>query len=331
MNDNDTDPLPASKPGVVLAHEINRRGFREFCLRSGTYSLWDLHGISLRTLASRTWKSAQEDRLLDRSAELGFYFFFALFPALFSASSILGLAAKSADLIYDRLLNYLALVIPSSALGTVLDTFNETTAASTPGKITFGLIVAIWSAAIGISAVQDTLNVVCGVRETRSYFVARLYAIRLTIILSAIITLVLTCLFGGDFVARMVYPHADGHLMPMVVSVMARLIGWGIAIILLSLSFAVTYYWAPDIKNRKWRWFTPGAMIGILGWFLASLGLRLYLHYFNTYSITYGSLGVVIILLTWFYITGLMLLLGAEINNELEIAEAVCNASASSL
>ncbi len=268
---------------------------------------------------------------MDRSAELGFYFFFALFPALFSASSILGLAAKSADLIYDRLLNYLALVIPSSALGTVLDTFNETTAASTPGKITFGLIVAIWSAAIGISAVQDTLNVVCGVRETRSYFVARLYAIRLTIILSAIITLVLTCLFGGDFVARMVYPHADGHLMPMVVSVMARLIGWGIAIILLSLSFAVTYYWAPDIKNRKWRWFTPGAMIGILGWFLASLGLRLYLHYFNTYSITYGSLGVVIILLTWFYITGLMLLLGAEINNELEIAEAVCNASASSL
>jgi membrane protein len=84
----------------------------------------------------------------------------------------------------------------------------------------------------------------------------------------------------------------------------------------------VIYYWAPDVKCRCWRWITPGGTIGILGWLGASIGLRIYLHYFNNYSVTYGSLGAVIILLTWFYITGLMLLLGAEINSEIEAAAA---------
>lgn len=98
----------------------------------------------------RTWRSLVADRVFGHAAELGFYFLFALFPTLFSASSLLGLAARSADLIYIRLLDYLSLVIPTSALGTVLATFNETTAASTSGKLTFGLVAAIWSASVGI-------------------------------------------------------------------------------------------------------------------------------------------------------------------------------------
>src|SRR5664279_4415683 len=98
-----------------------------------------------------------EDRIFGHAAELGFYFLFALFPTLLGASSILGLAARSASQIYIKLLDYLALVIPTAALGTVLHTFNETTAASTSGKVTFGLIAAIWSASVGISALQDTL------------------------------------------------------------------------------------------------------------------------------------------------------------------------------
>ena len=100
----------------------------------------------MKTVATRTWNSILADRLFGRAAELGFYFLFALFPTLFSASSILGLAAKSAEQFYDKLLTYLALVIPTGALGTVLQTFNETTAAATPGKVTFGLVAAIWSA-----------------------------------------------------------------------------------------------------------------------------------------------------------------------------------------
>ena len=294
----------------------------EFVSRSPLRSLWNLQGVPVGIVAIRTWKSILTDRLFGRAAELGFYFLFALFPTLFCASSILGLAARSADQFYDQLLNYLALVIPTSALGAVLETFNETTAAATPGKLTFGLIAAIWSASVGISAIQDSLNEVYKVQNTRSFLRARIYAIGLTIILAVIVTLILSALLGGDFVAAVANHLTYNRFLTIPAAFSARLIGWTIATALLALSFAVIYYWAPDVKARCWHWLTPGGTIGILGWLLASLGLRIYLHFFNSYSITYGSLGAVIILLTWFYITGLMLLVGAEVNSEIEAAAA---------
>lgn len=137
---------------------------REFFSHSPLHSLWNLQGVPLRLLAKRTWKSLIADRVFGHAAELGFYSLFALFPTLFSASSILGLAARSANQIYDRLLDYLAFVIPTSALGTILETFNETTAASSSGKVTFGLVAAIWSASVGISAIQDTLNAIRNIK-----------------------------------------------------------------------------------------------------------------------------------------------------------------------
>jgi membrane protein len=257
-----------------------------------------------------------------RSAELGFYFLFALFPTLFSASSLLGLAARSASTIYDDLLRYLALVIPTSALGTVLATFNETAAAASSGKLTFGLIASVWSASVGISAIQDALNTVYKVKETRSYFMARLSAIGVTILLSGIVTLTLACMLGGDFFAALAHHTIEDYFFAALVALLSRLIGWLLASAFLALSFAVIYYWSPNVKTHRWHWLTPGGSIGILFWLLASLGLRLYLHFFNFFSLTYGSLGAVIILLTWFYITGLMILLGAEINSEIEAAAA---------
>jgi membrane protein len=262
------------------------------------------------------------DRIFGRAAELGFYFLFALFPTLFSASSILGLAAQSAHQFYDRLLDYLALVIPTAALGAVLKTFNETTAAASSGKLTFGLIAAIWSASVGISAVQDTLNDVYKVEDRRSFFVARIFAIALTIALTVIVTIGLASLLGGDFLAALAHRTIHQDLLAAAASISSRVIGWFVATVLLALAFAVIYYWAPNVKTRCWHWLTPGGAIGIAGWLLCSLGLRIYLHYFPSFSLTYGSLGAVIILLSWFYITGLMLLLGAEINSEIEGAAA---------
>lgn len=232
------------------------------------------------------------------------------------------MAARSANQIYMKLLNYLALVIPTAALGTVLATFNETTAAVTTGKLTFGLVAAIWSASVGISAIQDTLNVVYKVEDTRSYFRARMYAIALTVILSMIFTLILVCLFGGDFLATLALHHMYHPFLAIIAAASTRLLGWSLASALLALSFAVIYYWAPDLKTRRWHWLTPGGAVGIIGWLLASLGLRAYLHFFDNFSLTYGSLGAVIVLLTWFYLTGFMLLLGAEINSEIEAAAA---------
>src|SRR3984885_3460678 len=306
-------------PGESGGHE---RNVWEFVAHSPIGSLWNLHGVRLGALLMRTWRSILADRLFGHAAELGFYFLFALFPTLFCAGSILGLAARSADRIYDHLLDYLALVIPTSALGTVLNTFNETTAAASSGKLTFGTIAAIWSASVGISAIQDTLNVVYKIEESRSYFVARLYAIGLTLLLTAVGSLTLAAMFGGDFVAALAHHHLHDYLLATTAAIAARVIGWATATALLALSFALIYYWAPDWKRRRWHWLTPGTGVGIFGWLLISLGLRIYLHFFNNYSVTYGSLGAVVILLTWFYITGLMLLVGAEINSEIEAAAA---------
>ena len=280
--------------------------------------LWSLHGASRTVIGKRIWKSLNEDRIFGRAAELSFYFLFALFPTLLSASWILGLAAKSGPAIYDKLLNYLALVIPTSALSTVLTTFNQTTAASTPGKVTFALIASIWSASVGISAIQDTLNSVYHVQETRSYLRARIAAIGLTIVLTAVNTLTLASMLGGDFMARTAAHSLTSPLLIDLAESFSRVLGWAIATGLLVLSFAITYCYAPNRAVKRWYWLSPGAAFGILGWLLASLGLRLYLHFFNSYALTYGSLGAVIILLTWFYITGLMLLVGAEIDSAIE-------------
>ncbi len=273
-------------------------------------------------LAKQTWQSLFDDRLFGRAAELGFYFLFALFPTLFSASSILGLAAQSAAKFYDELLGYLALVIPTSALGTVLATFNETTAAATTGKLTFGLVAAVWSASVGISAIQDALNAVYKVQDTRTFLGARIYAIGLTIILTVIVTLILCAFLGGDYLAAVAYRSSYNHLLIVVAASIARLVGWIVATALLTLSFAVIYYCSPDVKVRCWHWLTPGGSIAALGWVLASLGLRIYLHFFDSYTLTYGSLGAVIILLTWFYISGFMLLFGAEVNSKIEAITA---------
>ena len=289
---------------------------------SPLHSLWDLQGVAPILIAKRAFKSFNEDNLLSRAAELGYYFLFALFPTLVSASSILGLAARSASDIYVKLLNYLALVVPHAALGIVLETFNQTTAHSSGGKITFGLAAAIWSASVGFTAIQDTLNTVYKVKETRAYWKVRGAAMLVTVLLSAIITLTLATMLGGDFSARYLEHHMPTPAIGLTVAVILRGISWVVAAGLLILLFAVIYYFAPDVKNKVWHWLTPGGALGIGGWLLASVILRIYLHYFDNYSVTYGSLGAVIILLTWFYITGLMLLIGAEINSEIAAAVA---------
>ena len=290
--------------------------------RSPLRSLWNLEGVPIRVIAKHTWQATLEDNLVGRAAELGFYFIFALFPSLFTATSILGLAARSASKIYYSMLEYLSIVIPPTALGTVLDTFNQTTAATTSGKLTFGLIFAIWSASVGFSAIQDSLNVVYKVKETRSYLAARLSAIGVTIILVVLITFLLASLLGATLFTRMAYFHIYHHALAAAASMAVRAVSWLFAAAMLSLFFAVIYYFAPDVKTSHWHWLTPGSAIGILGWVAASMGLRAYVYLFGNYSVTYGSLGAVIILLTWFYLSGLMLLLGAEINSEIEAAAA---------
>jgi len=277
-------------------------------------SLWNLRGISLRDIAVNTWNAILQDHIFGHAAELGFYFLFALFPTLFCAGSILGFALRSANQFPAKLIQVLVLVIPSGAIGTVFTTFNQAAEAASSGKITFGFIVAIWSASVGVSAIQEVLGMVYRIQDTRSYLAARISAIGLTFLLMILGGLCLTCMVGGDLGATLVSHQVSDRILGGVYASSFRFMAWFAASCLLALSFAVIYYWAPDRKPRRWRWLTPGIGFGLFGWLVASLGFRAYLYFFKSYTATYGSLGAAIILLTWFYLSGLMLLVGAEID-----------------
>ena len=297
-----------------------RQRIWDYVSRSPLGNLWCFEGAHPWTILQRTAKSFMEDNLLARAAELGFYFLFALFPMLLCASSILGLAAKRASVVYVALLHYLAIVIPHSAFQMVLDTFNQTAAEASGGKITFGLVAALWSASVGFAAIQDTANAVYKAKETRPYWLAKAQAIVVTLLLSVVISVTLAVLLGADFVSKWVRLRVFHHYLVVAEIILVKAFAWVVVLAMLMLVFAIIYYYAPDVKNKRWYWLSPGAAIGIAGWLAASLGLRVYLYYFDSFSATYGSLGAVIILLTWFYITGLMLLAGAEINSEIQAA-----------
>jgi membrane protein len=143
-----------------------------------------------------------------------------------------------------------------------------------------------------------------------------------TILLALIATLNLAVMFTGDLAVDHAYEHIWHRPLRIGIVIAIRVVTWIIASALLMLIFSTIYYYAPDLKKKTWRWLTPGAAFGIITWMLASLGFRAYLHFFNTYSLTYGSLGAVVILLMWFYITGLTLLTGAELNSEIQASVA---------
>ena len=314
-------PAPLDPKDHTLAHtDLDRQRIWDHVAHAPIHNLWNFQGVPPMVVIKRTFNAFNEDNLLSRAAELGYYFLFALFPTLLTASAIFGLVIRNGDL-YVRLLNYLSLVVPPDALKMILETFHQTSVAASGGKLIFGIAAALWSASVGFSAIQDTLNIVYKVKETRPYWKVKGSAILVTVLLSLIIVLILSTLLAGTFASHLIRRHTSPQLGLALGIGVHILFDVAVAVMLIML-FALIYYFAPDIRHKRWRWFTPGSAIGILGWFLASVALRVYISHSNSYTVTYGSLGAVIILLTWFYITGLMLLLGAEINSEIEAAAA---------
>lgn len=323
MSDRVTSNAPSTATtekdmGAEKTHGAEAINIWDHISHSPVRNLWNFEGAPVSDVFKRSAKAFIDDNLVSRAAELGYYFLFALFPTLLSVSSILGLLAKKASSFYVGMLNYLSLVIPHSAFQLVIDTFNQTAAASSGGKIIFGLAAALWSASVGFAAIQDTANIVYKVKETRPYWKSKLQAIAVTLLLSIVITLTLSILLSADYVDKRIGSIPQAHYIGHAEAILVQAAAWIAVLAMLMLLFAIIYYFAPDLKTKRWHWLTPGAAVGIFGWLAASMGLRLYLHYFPSYSATYGSLAGVIILLTWFYITGLMLLAGAEINSEIQ-------------
>ena len=209
--------------------------------RSPLHDMWDFQGASAKLVWTRTFRAILSDDLLSRAAEMGYYFLFALFPTLVSASAILGLAARQAAHIFDKLLHYLALVVPGGAYTMVIETFNQTAEHATTGKITIGLVAAIWSASVGFAAIQDGMNTVYKVRESRPYWKARGQAILVTMLLSVMVTANLAVLLGGDLIAKLMYLKIWHHGLAFSTALVIHIVQWTAASGLLMLQFSTIY------------------------------------------------------------------------------------------
>jgi membrane protein len=282
-------------------------------------SLWALRNISWFELAKRVWKEANNDRLFGRAAELSYYFLLALFPLLIFMTSALGLVLGSDMGTRQQLFSYLSRIMPPSAFELVNATMLEVSQSSGGGKLSFGLIAALWAASNGMSAITDSLNATYDVEEARPWWKQRLVAITLTITLSILILVALLLVVAGGHIAEGI---ANAYGFGSQFATVWKIVQWPIVFAVMILAFALIYYFAPDLREQSWQWLTPGALIGVVLWLLVSLSFRIYLEFFDSYSKTYGSLGAVIILMLWLYFTGAAVLIGGEINSEIENAAA---------
>src|SRR6185436_1068439 len=281
--------------------------------------MWTLSGLSIKDIAGRVWSEVQADDVFGAAAKLAYYFLLALFPLLIFLTSLIGLVLGAGTGLRHALFNYLSQVMPSSAFQLIDKTILEVSSASGAGKLSFGLLAALWASASGVGAMMDSLNIAYESKERRSWWKQRLVALILTVALSLLIIGAVIVIFGGSKIAEHLgasYGFSDAFVITW------KILQWPIALAFMLLAFALIYYLAPDVRTHKWKWITPGSVIGVVLWLLVSFAFKGYLHFFDSYSKTYGSLGAVIVLMLWLYLTGAAVLIGGEINAEIENAAA---------
>lgn len=282
-------------------------------------SMWGFGGITWKELAKRVWTEMNEDDVWGRAAQLSYYFLLALFPLLLVMMALLGIFADKGTELRDSLIAYLGQVMPASAGELVHKTVDELSNASGAGKISFGLLATIWAASNGMGAISESLNAAYEVKETRPYWKTRLIAIGLTAALALLIVSALALLLYGFQIADAIAIKAG---LGDAFTLTWKIVQWPIILFFILVGFNLIYYFAPDIKKQEWKWVTPGSLIGVALWLLVSFGFKTYLSYFNSYSATYGSLGALIIMMLWFYFTGMAIMIGGEVNSEIENAAA---------
>jgi membrane protein len=255
-----------------------------------------------------------ETDVMSSSAQVAFYFSFAFFPLLLFVISLFGLVLESTEDLRNELYHYLAQIMPVSAYRLVRTTMDEIIENSSGGKLTLGLLVTLWSASAGVDSIRTALNRVYELRESRAWWKTKLQSLALTLLFILLIAIVLSAVTAGWSLAKVALSGIGFEVTsPWALTT----IQWGAILIVMIFATAVVYSWVPCFKEFHWVWISPGAITAILVWILFGGAFRLYLQYFNTYNRAYGSLGAVIILMLWMYITGLALLLGGAINSVL--------------
>lgn len=269
----------------------------------------------MRQRFKRVGKRIIDDEIFGRAAQLSYYFLLALFPLLLVLINVLGYLAQEGTVFRERLLIYFAAVMPPSAVTLVRTTLDEISLSSGTGKLSFGLLAALWAASNGMGAISQTLNTAYNVKETRRWWRVQLTSVCLTIALAILVLAALAIiLYGGSIGEALAARYGLGNSFTTVWTI----VQWPIALLFVLTTFNLIYNFAPNIKRSAWRWITPGAFVAVALWLAVSFGFRIYLGYFDSYSVTYGSLGALIVLMLWFYLTGVAILIGGEVNSEFQ-------------
>jgi len=274
-------------------------------------SLWKFGGLTPLRLVQLAIKKIGQDELSTRSSALSYYFLLSLFPMLLFLISLLGIFAGSASQFRDTILAGLARVAPGSASSLIQNVLSEIIKSSSGVKLAAGILGALWAASGGIGAVVTSLNTIYRTNETRPWWKQKVTVVGLTLALAALIIVALVLVLYGGKIGELVASHVG---LGSAFSFTWKVLQWPVAFAAMFLSYSIIYYFGPDLAERKWYWVTPGAVAGVGLWLLASVGFRIYLHFFNSYSAMYGSLGAAVILMLWLYITGFAILIGGEVN-----------------
>ncbi len=281
-----------------------------------SFTIEELRNLSPKDFFKRLYaKAFDEEDLMSAAAQVAFYFVFALFPLLLFLVSLFGIVLETADDLKAEMFSYLRQAMPGSAYDLVQKTIEEVSGSSTGGKLTFGILVALYSASAGVDSIRIALNGIYNLTETRSWWKTKLLSLTMTLGLGILVTIALGVVFyGGKFIALILNYLSFSVSSPFFLAILQ----WVTVTIVLTSIFALLYNYLPKHKKYSWVWITPGAIAGIILWLLLSYSFRLYLGYFNTYDKTYGSLGAVIILMLWLYLTALVILIGGTMNAVLQ-------------
>ena len=276
----------------------------------------DLPKRSWWAVVKRTVKEFQDDNLMDWAAALTYYAVFALFPGLIVLVALLGVFGQYPDT-FNAMLDIVRQVAPASAVDAIAtpleSVIREKGTAGT--ALGFGLLAAIWSASGYIGAFMRAANIVYEVEEGRPFWKLRPLQIVVTIVMVIMLALVAVALVVTGPIAEAVGNVIGLGDLAVTIWSIAK---WPVLIIVVMGMFAALYYVSPNVKQPHFRWISPGGIFAVLLWIVASVGFGFYVANFSSYDKTYGSLAGPVILLLWLWISNIALLLGAELNAEIE-------------
>jgi membrane protein len=260
---------------------------------------------------TRLYKRSFEQDVFNRSAQVAFYFSFAIFPLLYFLVSMFGMVLDSSGDLKSELFSYLRQFMPYAVFDLLRTTIDEIIDKSSGGKATLGLLVTLWSASAGVDAIRTALNDIYNLRERRSWLRTKFQSLVFTFMITVLMFAVLAIVFYGLQLLRIGFDR-----MGLVVDSNFVLvpIQWLTTLLVTLFACGIIYNALPNFKKHRWTWISPGSIVAIVSWILLTSAFRTYLGYFNTYNKAYGSLGAVIIMMLWLYLTALALMIGGEIN-----------------